>query len=263
MVPAILARFLATAALLTSSSSFGPGLVLAHGGLANYTVGDTWYRGYDPNSPPEEQLGQPWMIQRQWRTIDPIFSVDNKFIACNDPGVAPPGYIPIQAGEEITAVYYYWLHPVGPMTVWMAHCPGDDCASADVNSVGWFKIWEAGLLEGNLAEGTWYQKAFQRWDGSPGLWPVRIPPRLKDGLYMIRHEILSIHIEERPQFYPECAHLNVTGGGDLMPAEGWLKRFPGAYEKDDPSIKINIYTEEAMKTFNYTIPGGPVWTGEE
>ncbi|KAL1838589.1 hypothetical protein VTK73DRAFT_4288 [Phialemonium thermophilum] len=40
------------------------GPALAHGGLANYTVGDTWYRGYDPDEAPDEQIGQPWMVQR-------------------------------------------------------------------------------------------------------------------------------------------------------------------------------------------------------
>lgn len=179
------------------------------------------------------------MIQRQWASIDPIFSVTDPHLACNNPGVAPPAYIPLRAGDNITAVYWYWLHPVGPMTVWLARCADDDsgedvdCGEVDVAKVGWFKIWEAGLLEGpNLAEGLWYQKDFQRWDGSPGLWPVTIPAGLKSGLYMIRHEILSIHVELKPQFYPECAHLNITGGGELMVPEEMLVRFPGVYRED-------------------------------
>ena len=192
-----------------------------------------WNR-YDPDTPASEQVGQPWMVQRQWNSIDPIFSVDDKYIACNNPGTAPPSYIPIAAGDEITAVYWYWLHPVGPMSVWLAYCGGDDdrdCADVDVNEAEWFKIWEAGLLEGpNLAEGLWYQKNFQRWDGSPGLWPVRIPISLRPGLYMIRHEILSLHIEGKPQFYPECAHLNITGTGTALPPKEYLKKFPGAYD---------------------------------
>lgn len=172
------------------------------------------------------------MIQRQWATIDPIFSVNDRYIACNSPGTAPPSYIPIRAGENITAVYWYWLHPVGPMTAWLARCE-TDCAKVDVNEVGWFKIWEAGLLEGpNLAEGMWYQKQFQNWDGSPALWPVRIPSKLKAGLYMIRHEILSIHVDNRPQFYPECAHLNITGEGDALPPAEYLLKFPGAYDEN-------------------------------
>lgn len=169
------------------------------------------------------------MIQRQWDSIDPIFSVDDKYLACNNPGSPPVSYIPIRAGEDITAVYWYWLHPIGPMTAWLAPCD-QDCGSIDVNKVAWFKIWEAGLLEGpNLSEGVWYQKKFQNWDGTPALWPVTIPLSLRSGLYMIRHEILSIHVEDKPQFYPECAHLNVTGAGDAFPPEEYLKRFPGAY----------------------------------
>ncbi|KAH6847545.1 glycoside hydrolase family 61 protein [Chaetomium sp. MPI-CAGE-AT-0009] len=276
-------QLLAALALLS-----GP--ALAHGGLANYTVGETWYRGYDPSTPAADQLGQPWMIQRQWASIDPIFSVSDPYLACNNPGAAPPAYIPVRAGDNITAVYWYWLHPVGPMTVWLARCGGGDdgedgddgvdCRDVDMAEVGWFKIWEAGLLEGpNLAEGLWYQKSFQRWDGSPGLWPVAIPAGLKSGLYMIRHEILSIHVELKPQFYPECAHLNVTGGGELVVPEEVLVRFPGVYREDgeclftwgmlggavlmgaDPSIFIDIYSEENANRTDYTIPGGPIWDG--
>ena len=111
--------------------------ILAHGGLANYTVGETWYRGYvnplsascpahdrnprpsptqltshrlcsyDPNTPAADQLGQPWLTQRQWSTIDPVFSVADPHLACNNPGAPPPSYISIAAGDNITAVYWY------------------------------------------------------------------------------------------------------------------------------------------------------------
>lgn len=29
----------------------------------------------------------------------------------------------------------------------------------------------------------------------------------------------------------------------------------------DPSININIYTDQMKNTTNYTIPGGPIWDG--
>ncbi|KAK3385410.1 glycoside hydrolase family 61 protein [Podospora didyma] len=249
--------------LLAVLAALLPGPALAHGGIANYTVGETWYRGYDPDTPAADQVGQSWMVQRPWASIDPIFSVDDKYMACNKPGAPATSYIPIQAGENITAVYWYWLHPTGPMTAWLAYC-GDgadshDCSDVDVNEVQWFKIWEAGLLEGpNLAEGLWYQKNFQHWDGSPDLWPVTIPASLRPGLYMIRHEILSIHIENKPQFYPECAHLNISGSGTAVPSKEYLKKFPGAYDANDPWININIYDSN---TTDYIIPGGPVWDG--
>ncbi len=177
------------------------------------------------------------MIQRQWTTIDPLFTPLSPYLSCNNPGTPPPSYIPIAAGSNLTAVYWYWLHPYGPMTVWLAYCGNSltgDCGSVDVSKVGWFKIWEAGLIAGTgtLVEGMWWQKQFQRWDGSPGLWPARVPRGLRSGLYMVRHEILSIHVGGKPQFYPECAHLNVTVGGEVVVPEEWLVRFPGGYRED-------------------------------
>ncbi|KAI1074833.1 glycoside hydrolase family 61 protein [Whalleya microplaca] len=234
--------------------------VIAHGGLANYTVGDKWYRGYNPDDPLEDQEGQPWMVQRIWASIDPIFFVNDTGLACNNPGTAPPSYIPIVAGDNLTAVYWFWLHPVGPMSVWLAEC-GESCNDVDVNDLNFFKIWEAGLLDGNLAEGMWYQKQFQKWDGEPCLWPATIPSTIKPGLYVVRHEILSIHIENKPQFYPECAHLNISGTGTEAPSPEYLAKFPGAYDENDPSIKINIYSDEMKEVTNYTISGPPVWEG--
>lgn len=288
--------------------------VLAHGGLNNYTVGDTWYRGYathpssrpisssariqkeelsnpppsyDPNSSPESQLSQPWLVQRPWDSIDPIFDHDSPYLACNHPGTAAAAYIPIEAGDEITAVYWYWLHPTGPMAVWLADC-GESCEDVEPAELEWFKvspfltllvltfpffpaplslnpptspssasplprrsatsrprlthaqqIWHAALTDNGalgLASSTWYQKAFQNWDGRPATWPVAIPPRLKPGLYLIRHEIISMHVAYRPQWYPECAHLNVSGTGDAVPGEEYLYKFPGAYSKDGELI---------------------------
>ncbi|EJT71428.1 hypothetical protein GGTG_10686 [Gaeumannomyces tritici R3-111a-1] len=265
----------------------------AHGGLNNYTVGDTWYRGYDPTSPREDQEGAPWMVQRLWSTIDPLTTASSPFISCNQPGSPPPpSYIPIEAGAVLGAAYWYWLHPVGPMTVWLAPCldpdltGARDCRDLDpsdpADGVRWFKIWEAGFLPsndndndndsdqggggggggggGDLQTGTWYQKAFQRWDGlGPAMWEVRLPPRLRPGLYMVRHEIVSLHVAGRPQFYPECAHLNISGAGDDLPPREFWRPFPGAYDGDEPSLMIDIYSDEMKGVTNYTIPGGPIW----
>lgn len=246
--------------LLLALSATVIGSARAHGGCTNYTVGDTWYRGYTPDAPLSDQEGKPWQVQRKWVTIDPIFSVDDKGLACNNPGTRAFAYMPIEAGQNITAVYYYWLHPYGPMSVWLTPC-GETCDTVDVNEAEWFKIWESGLLSGPVATGQWYQREFQTWDGTPDLWSVTIPESLKPGLYIVRHEILSIHIADKPQFYPECANLNVTGRGGFLPPAEYMKKFPGAYSADDPSIKIDLYTDEAANTYNYTIPGGRVWPG--
>jgi hypothetical protein len=89
------------------------------------------------------------MIQRIWASIEPINGVNESGLACNTPGTAPPSYIPITAGQDLTAVYWWWLHPVGPMSVWLADC-GESCEDVDVNKIDFFKIWEAGCTHTHL-----------------------------------------------------------------------------------------------------------------
>ncbi|KAK3388446.1 glycoside hydrolase [Sordaria brevicollis] len=271
-----------------SGSGSGPAFASAHGGLANYTVGDVWYPGYDPNSP----LGplqltqqQPGIPQRSYSSIDPIFSPTSPYLACNSPALSPPNtpqhYIPLTPGQNLSAIYYFWLHPVGPMSVYLSEpCPIPpnstlgDCSSVNLEEVKWFKIWESGLLTGpNLAEGTWYQKSFQNWVGDgENRWTVRIPGRVREGRYLVRHEILSLHVAGGPQWYVGCGHLDVRRGtiregegegegeGELPPGEYWVK-FPGAYREDDPDIFIDIYSEENANRTEYVVPGPRIWPG--
>lgn len=81
---------------------------------------------------------------------------------------------------------------------------------------------------------------------------------------------MSIHVENKPQFYVSCGHLEVERGegeGEgLVPPEEWMVKFPGAYREDgefsgaaqcervgvgadggvDPSIDINIYADDMV-----------------
>lgn len=123
---------------------------------------------FDPNLPPSLQ-NHP-TPQRQYTTISPLFSPTSPHLSCNTPGLPAPSqsHIPLAPGTTLTAIYNYWIHPVGPMTVWLTRC-GDsaaDCLAVNTTAASWFKIWEAGLLEGpDLATGMWYQKRFQNWEG--------------------------------------------------------------------------------------------------
>ncbi|PSN67305.1 glycoside hydrolase family 61 protein-like protein [Corynespora cassiicola Philippines] len=234
----------------------------AHGGALNYTVGETWYPGYAPYDDQPSQDAAPWMPQRKWTSNDPIFSPTSPSIACNTPGTPARAYIPIRAGENITAVYYYWVHTVGPMIAWLADCHGD-CAALDANTADWFKIGQRGLEEGTVETGTWFQKSFSRWDGGPSLWSERIPRALRPGKYLVRHEIISLHSANKPQFYPECAHLEVSGDGEAFPGEEWLVKIPGVWNMQQPEINIDIYAPGVSNSTTYRIPGPPVWTGDQ
>ncbi|KAF4621501.1 hypothetical protein G7Y89_g14572 [Cudoniella acicularis] len=235
--------------------------VTAHGGVSNYSVGTKWYRGYNPNEAPEEQDGQPWLINRKWLSIDPINDPANLSIACNTPGTPAVSSIPIKAGEDITAIYYYWLHNVGPMIAWMADC-GGPCNKFNASEGKWFKIGQRGLLSGGIVEGNWFQRQFQNWEGLPCNWTETIPASLKPGNYLIRHEIVALHIPNSPQFYPECAHLEVSGKGTKTPGKKYLGSFPGIWSLKDPELNIDIYSNANYNRTTYNISGPPVWKGE-
>lgn len=180
------------------------------------------------------QDAAPWMVQRKWITNDPIFETNNHSLACNTPGTPARSYIPIEAGDNITAVYAYWVHTVGPMIAWMAYCDNvaNDCTTFDASEAEWFKIGQQGLEEGTIEQGTWFQKSFSRWDGSPSLWSETVPKMLMSGNYLVRHEIISLHSANRPQFYPECAHLRVRGSGNKRPRKEYLVKIPGVWSMD-------------------------------
>jgi hypothetical protein len=70
-------------------------------------------------------------------------------LACNYPGDPASSSIPICAGDNITAVYYYWLYTVRPMVLWMADC-GPDCRTFNASERNWFKIAQRGLISGTI-----------------------------------------------------------------------------------------------------------------
>ncbi|KAF1831295.1 glycoside hydrolase family 61 protein-like protein [Decorospora gaudefroyi] len=251
----------------TTLASIAAGLLAhqasAHGGAVNYTVGETWYPGYDPYGDLAMEDAAPWMPQRKWITNDPIFETTNHSLSCNAPGDPARVYIPISAGQNITAVYMSWVHTVGPMIAWMAYCDNEtnDCETFESETGDWFKIGQKGLLDGSIETGEWFQKSFSRWDGSPSLWSEMVPRGLRAGRYLVRHEIISLHSANKPQFYPECAHLEVSSDGDEYPTQEYMVKIPGVWNMDQPEINIDIYSPDVSDLTVYNIPGPPVWTG--
>jgi hypothetical protein len=185
----------------------------------------------------------------------------------------PTQHAPIRAGTNITAYYvppncppgfnqptenlypefldpttptrcegseHPWFHAFGPLLVYMANCNGPCDQFEPEGKKVWFKIYESGLKNGGQ-ETPWGTKidlaTSTAWDqmSLPNKgWNVTIPKNLKPGNYLIRHEIIMIELMP-PQFYPECAHLTVSGDGDKVPGKEYLVSFPGAYSLDGMS----------------------------
>ncbi|KAK2764259.1 hypothetical protein FQN54_008951 [Arachnomyces sp. PD_36] len=135
----------------------------------------------------------------------------------------------------------------GPVITYMANCNGD-CTNVDKSSLKFFKIEEAGLIDGSSAPGKW---ASDKLISNGNTWEVTVPSSLAAGNYVMRHEIIGLHSagnENGAQNYPQCINLKVTGGGSDNP-EGTLGT--ALYTPTDPGIKVSIY--ESLD--NYQIPG--------
>ncbi|ORY67496.1 family 61 putative glycoside hydrolase [Pseudomassariella vexata] len=221
-------------------------LVSAHGAVTSYIIGGKEYLGYEGFSPvPNAQI-----IQRQWPDYNPIMTVSDAKMTCNG-GTSAPISATIAAGENITAVWKQWTHQQGPVMVWMYPC--SDFNACDGKGKNWFKIDQVGLWGDVLNSNNWGTALVYK----DLKYSSQIPKNIKPGKYLIRHELLALHQANTPQFYPECAQIEVTGSGTAVPSGAFLTSIPGYAAQSDPGVMVDIYMGKAT---TYTPPGPAVWT---
>lgn len=74
---------------------------------------------------------------------------------------------------------------------------------------------------------------------SGGTYTLSLPDNLASGNYMMRHEIIALHLATSKggaEFYPSCFQLAVGGSKTGTPSEDDLVSLPGAYSDNDPGI---------------------------
>lgn len=122
----------------------------------------------------------------------------------------------------------------GPVTAWLAKV--DSAASASKTGLKWFKVWEDTFDAASKQWGVDHMIANQGWVN------FELPACVAPGEYLLRVEILALHSAKAAngaQFYMSCAQIKVSGSGTFTPSQ--TVSFPGAYQKSDPSIVVNIY----------------------
>ena len=91
-------------------------------------------------------------------------------------------------------------------------------------------------------------------DGKPH--SFALPANLAPGGYLLRHEIIALHLADQPggaEFYPACMQLKVGGNKSGAPSPNELVAFPGAYSDNDPGILVNAFGDAP-----YDFPGPPI-----
>ncbi|KAF7289324.1 hypothetical protein MIND_01394300 [Mycena indigotica] len=224
----------------------------------------------------------------------------NSKMSCEASSKAPaPKTLKVSAGESITVywegatpelkgkggtggltAYNPWVHAMGFVFDYITSCKGD-CTSFDATNAGWTKIAHAGLdmsqtISSSLRQtmkgkpeayfpksgpGLWGMAKLVQ-DGSK--WTIRVPPSLKNGQYMIRHELAAVHNPKTsnptsgPQLYIACIQLEVVNGGQTSLPEG--TQAGKLYLTNGAFANTDVYNG-AFNPNNVKIPGPAVWDG--
>ena len=192
------------------------------------------YQGFSPD--PSAQT-----IQWQWPDYNPVMSCTDAKIRCNG-GTSANSVAPAVPGDEISATWQQWTHSQGPVIVWMYKCAGD-FSSCDGSGAGWFKIDESGFS----GDGT---SVFLDTE-TPSGWGIAdlvgggsfksTIPDLAPGNYLVRHELIALHQANAPQFYAECAQIELGGSGSGAPAASDMVAIPGYCSDSDPNISVCVF----------------------
>ncbi|GJE84995.1 glycoside hydrolase family 61 protein [Phanerochaete sordida] len=218
--------FLSLLALLTAS---------AH---AHFTMQYIWINGADQ--------GQNVDI-RVPPNNNPVTDVTSTDLTCNVGGLsgAGVGTATVPAGATLTFEWHQHAQRTGedaisgghkgPVQVYIAKAPST-AAAFDGQGTVWTKIYSSGLV--NPSSQQW---ATDVVNANGGKHSVTIPSSLPAGQYLLRAEIIALHVASTypgAQFYIGCAQINISGGGSANPPKIAL---PGNYKPTDPGITINIY----------------------
>jgi hypothetical protein len=143
------------------------------------------------------------------------------------------------------------------MLTYMASCGSATCDQFDSTKARWFKIQEIARKAGPGTD--WAQIDLMR--GATAR--VTIPATLAPGNYLIRHEIIALHLANSKggaEFYPSCTQLRVGGTQSGKADDSELVSLPGAYSDNDPGIydpSVGVFaslpTLIAKITYRYTI----------
>jgi len=229
-------------------------LALAAAANAHFTLQYIWVNGVDQGQNVDLRVPP---------NNNPVTDVTSTDLTCNVNGLSGSSVstATIPAGANITFEWHQHAQRTGedaisgghkgPVQVYIAKAPST-AASFNGQGAVWTKIYSSGLL--NPSSQQW---ATDVVNTNAGKHSVKIPASLPAGQYLLRAEIIALHVASTypgAQFYIGCAQVNISGGGTASPPKVAL---PGAYKGSDPGITVNIYNNLQ----SYTAPGGAVWSG--
>lgn len=131
--------------------------VTAHGFVQGIVTSNKWYPGAQPwwrvnPSVPHAKTAGWSSLNQDLGFISPS-EYNTADIACHKNAKSTNTRIPVKAGDKVKLLWSDWPSShKGPVITYLAKCPGD-CSIVNPTTLDWFKIDQAGLINGNPAPG--------------------------------------------------------------------------------------------------------------
>ncbi|VUC27717.1 unnamed protein product [Clonostachys rosea] len=236
---------------ILSLAALTPQLVSAHGFVSGVTVNGVWTAGADPvwyyypsgTSPATAGWNS---LNQDLGFVEPA-NFGTADIACHKSATAGKNFISVNAGDTIKLYWNTWPDShKGPIINYLAPYNGETTAG----SLSWSKFSQSAIVSGT----TWVTDTLIANNFTTS---TVIPPKLKAGNYVLRHEIIALHgagSDNGAQNYPQCLNLKVGGSGTVSPSGGTVGS--SLYKRTDAGILFNLYTSYT----SYPYPGPALWT---
>ncbi|EOA90016.1 hypothetical protein ACJQWK_07550 [Exserohilum turcicum] len=245
--------------------SFLFALASAHGRIAQITTSTGHvYKGWDPESSKSLTPPSPlaaWSAANLGNIYVSPSHFNTSNMTCHDNAIPGALHVNTTAGDTLKVKWNEWpVSHVGPVMTYVAKCNGS-CAEAKKDDLLWVKIDELAWLNSTGWDklelgGTW---ATDVLIANNFTWIVRLPELLEAGNYVMRQEIIALHVAEKldgAQAYPQCVNLRVAPGKS-RPARSIDGGVPGTklYGPKDEGILVSVHG----RIDGYKTPGPRLW----
>ncbi|KAK4224659.1 putative endo-beta-1,4-glucanase D [Podospora fimiseda] len=197
-------------------------------------------------------------------TNDPVRDLSSPNLICNtNGGKVAPNFVSANPGDRIT---FRWFH----------FNPNDPNDIIDPSHKGAILTYIAPFTSGTGTGPVWTKIAQQGFEG--GEWATikmrnnggnvdfTLPKNLAPGQYLIRQELLALHMADfkcndpanpgrGAESYPSCVQFEIGGNGEAIPDQDF--DFNRGYTCENKGLFFNIH----IPFESYTPPGPPVWDG--
>lgn len=237
-------------------------LAFASTASAHATIYSAWVNGNDQGDGQSKYIRSPKGSEYNF----PVRDLTSPDVVCNKNGAqAVPEFVKAAAGDKLA---FQWFHArpndpsdfvldkshLGALLTYIA-----PYTETDVAGPIWSKLAHAGYENGEWAT--------LKLIANGGKVEFTLPQSLKKGKYLIRQEIVALHMADKrpdeeagrgPEFYPGCVQVDVTEGGDAVPDQNF--DFNSGYKYTDPGFDFNVHFPEVPYD-SYKPPGPEVWSG--